>query len=105
MASSVRVQRNDPAFPVEVVLDGESRVVKHGDVVKVSPECAGRAPGWRAVKFHLDDTKARVYDDDVKFLQVRRDDDGNVTEVYDLGEGLLAQSTWRLATDDSPKVV
>ncbi|HET8661040.1 MAG TPA: hypothetical protein VFM55_18845 [Micromonosporaceae bacterium] len=88
MATFVRVKNINPLGAVTVVLpDDGRRDVAAGEVIAVTPEQAGRPAQWRKPRDG----------DDLAFMEVRRGDDGEIAEVHDLGEGLLAQpDNWEL---------
>lgn len=64
---------------------GIDSLVSSGQEIEVPPELAGVAPYWRAPKDG----------DDLPWLisggLVKRDEQGTITSVHDLGHGLLAQ--------------
>ena len=80
MAAFVQVRNINPIGAVDTVIDGEAVTVPAGEVVKVSPEAAGKAPEWVAVKPGEPHDPTRQYDEDG-------------LKVLDLGSGLLAQNT------------
>lgn len=97
MAHQVEVRNVNPRGSVRVFVDGEHVEVDAGKVIKVTPESAGSAPRWR-----------RATEAEAELLQYTpeamhtREHAGHL-EVFDLGEGLLAQpENWRLAADDGP---
>jgi hypothetical protein len=73
-------------------VDGETVIVKADETLQVTPEAAGRAPAWRtATDAEVDLLLARP-------LAMHSRRNGEQVEVFDLGEGLLAQpDTWRPA--------
>lgn len=85
---------------VQLFVSGDHVVVKAGESVKVPPELAGRPPEWRAAEY---DEGGRLLDDpDVMATRLARDG----LEVWDLGEGLLAQvENWQAVdgADAPPK--
>ena len=88
MASFVKVRNVNPLGAVTVNLEGDKVDVAAGAVISVAPEVAGRAAAWRSPRDG----------DDLAFMECRHDDDFTVTEVHDLGEGLLAQpDNWQPA--------
>lgn len=91
---TVRVRYVGPIQEVDV--PGLGLVgVKHGDVVEVPPEAAGRGPFWRPVG-----------DDEPRLVtrEYRETDKGD--EVRDLGSGLCSQvGNWELVDAKDEKAV
>lgn len=97
MAMWVKVRNINPIGAVVTVLDGERRDVGAGEVIDVAPEQAGKPPFWRA----LGDGEV------IGAHQETRESEG-LTEVRDLGSGLLAQvGNWELVPvgETGPSVI
>jgi hypothetical protein len=87
--------KNVSASDRRLSVDGETHIVKAGQTLQVTPEAAGRAPSWRAAT----DAEAELLL--AKPLQMHSRRNGDQLEVFDLGEGLLAQpDNWRPADAD-----
>lgn len=100
MAMFVKVRFVSPRGSARVFVDGEHVEVESGGTIDVTPETAGRAPGWRPA---TDEDRGAVDN----FLVHTRGGGSleDPLEVFDLGAGLLAQTeNWRLddAPDDAP---
>ena len=68
--------------------------VKSGDVIEGPAELIGSAPKWRKPQ----------EGDDLDFMEVKRDDKGEIVSVHDLGSGLLAQvDVWSEPAKQSTK--
>ena len=84
MALFVEVRNTNPLGAVAIAIQGEQLTVEKGGVIEVPPEVAGRAPRWRKA---TDDDAA-----DVAAGRVHSRERAGSLEVFDVGEGMLAQS-------------
>jgi hypothetical protein len=99
VAHSIDLVNVSPRGDVALFVDEQSHEVPYRGTLTVTPEAAGEAPTWRRATD--EDVTMLAYNPEALHWRIRA---GQV-EVFDLGEGLLAQTeTWRIKghEDDNP---
>lgn len=99
MAHTIDLVNVSPRGDVALSADDQQHEVAYLGILTVTPETAGEAPRWRRADDQ--DAAALAANPEALHWRVR----AGVVEVFDVGDGLLAQSeTWRVAghEDEDP---